>query len=66
MQYHQFCPIAKAAEIVAERLVVYVFAIGLDHGNDCVGRDEAGQVVDVAVRVVAVDALAEPDRVRGS
>ena len=48
----------EAAEIIAERLVVCVFGIGLDHGDDRVWSDEAGEVVDVAVSVVADDAFA--------
>jgi hypothetical protein len=60
------CSGAEAAEIVAEGLVVYIFGISLDHGDDGVGGDEAGEVVDVAVSVVAEDAAAEPDGVRGA
>ena len=38
--------------------------IVLDHRDDRVGLDEAGQVVDVAVGVVAHDAVAEPEDLR--
>jgi hypothetical protein len=48
----------NAAEIILQRLVVYVFGIGLDHGEYCVWGYEASEVVDVAVSVIAVDAFA--------
>ena len=35
--------------------------IRLDHGDDRARPDEARQIVDVAVRVVADDAVAEPE-----
>ncbi len=54
----------QAAQVGAQRSVVLVFRIGLDHGDDRVARDEAGQVVDVAVGVVADDAASQPDGVR--
>ena len=41
--------------------MVRVGAIRLDDGHDGVGRDEPREVVDVAVGVVALDALAEPE-----
>ena len=44
--------------------MIHVSRIIFDHGDDRIGSDEAGEVVDVAVRVVAEDAAAEPDRVR--
>src|SRR4029077_6807217 len=56
----------QAAEVGAERAVIRVFRVGLDHGDHGVGRDEAGQVVDVAVGVVAQNAAAQPDHVRRS
>ena len=45
-------------EVVLERLVVGVVRARLEHGHDRVRVDESGEVVDVAVRVVAVDAPA--------
>jgi hypothetical protein len=35
--------------------------VGLDGGDDGGGRDEAGDVVDVAVGIVAHDSAIEPD-----
>src|SRR5216683_3623953 len=46
----------ESAEIVAERLVVLIFRMGLNPGDGSVGRDEAAEVVDVSVSVVATDA----------
>ena len=43
--------------------MVYVLRVGLDHGDDGVSRNEAGEVVDVAVGVVAGDAASQPDGV---
>ena len=43
---------AQAIEILRERYVVLVSGVRLDAGEDGVGRDEAGDVVDVTVRVV--------------
>lgn len=41
--------------------MVFVAGIGLDAGEDLVFVDEAGDVVDVAVGVVAGAAFVEPD-----
>jgi hypothetical protein len=41
--------------------VVLVGGVGFDGGEDGVGADEAGDVVDVAVGVVAGAAAVEPD-----
>jgi hypothetical protein len=49
---------SETAEIIAEWFVICVFGIGLDHGDYRVGSYEAGQVIDVAVSVVADDAFA--------
>ena len=46
-----------------ERLVVRVVRVGLDDRDDRLGVDEPGEVVDVAVGVVAGDPPAEPDDV---
>ena len=48
-------------EVLGEREVVGVGGIGLDAGEDGVGRDEAGNVVNVAVGVVAGAAAGEPE-----
>ena len=44
---------AEAVEVFGEREVVLVGGVGLDAGEDGVFGDEAGDVVDVAVGVVA-------------
>ena len=51
----------EALEIFGERQMVLVGCVGLDGGEDGVGGDEAGDVVDVAVGVVARAASVEPD-----
>ena len=51
----------EAVEVLGEREVVGVGGVGLDAGEDGVGRDEAGDVVDVAVGVVAGTAAREPE-----
>jgi len=51
----------EASEIFGERRVVEVAGVGLDGGDDGGGRNEARDVVDVAVRVVASDAAVEPE-----
>ena len=51
----------EAVEILGQRLVIRVVRVGLDGGDDRVGRNEAGDVVHVAVRVVAGDAAVQPD-----
>jgi hypothetical protein len=53
----------QPAAIVGEDFVVVVFGVGLDGGDDRALGDETGQVVHVAVGVVADDAFAEPDDV---
>lgn len=56
---------AEAVEVLGERQVVFVVGAGFDAGEDGVltidGGDEAGDVVDVAVRVVAGAAAVEPE-----
>ncbi len=52
---------AEAGEIFVEDFVVVIGGIGLDCSEDRVFRDEAGDVVDVAVGVIADDAAVEPD-----
>ncbi len=53
----------ETGEIFGEYFVVGVAGVGFDGGEDCVGRDKAGDVVDVAVGVVADDAAVEPQDV---
>ena len=53
----------EPTKILRERLVVGVVTARLDHGHDGLRIDEPGEVVHVAVRVVAGDALAQPDDV---
>ena len=50
----------EPAQVVLQRRVVRVGRIVLDRADDGPRRDEARDVVDVAVGVVAGDALAEP------
>src|SRR6266849_647348 len=57
---------AEAADVFAQRLVVGVVGVGFDDGDDGVRRDEASEIIDVAVGVVAGDAGAEPDHVLDS
>jgi hypothetical protein len=52
---------AQAAQVFLERLVVGVGAAGFHHGEHRVGGHETGNVVHVAVSVVALDAMAQPD-----
>src|SRR5581483_899079 len=54
---------AEAAKIVGQRLVVGVGRIGLGGAHDDIRRDEAGNVVHVAVGVVADDSASQPDGV---
>ena len=53
----------EALKVVLERLMIWVVAPGLDDRHDRLCVDKPRQVIDVAVRVVAVDAAAEPDDV---
>ena len=52
---------AQAVEVLGEREVVLVGGVGLDAGEDGVLGDEARDVIDVAVGVVAGAAAVEPD-----
>ena len=52
---------AEAVEVLGERKVVFVVGVGFDAGEDLVFADEAGDVVDVAVGVVAGAAAVEPE-----
>ncbi len=52
---------AQAVEVFGEGEVVLVVGVGFDGGEDGVFGDEAGDVVDVAVGVVAGAAAVEPD-----
>ena len=53
---------AKPPEVVLERLVVFVGLVVLLGAATTVARpDETGQVVDVAMGVVAGDAAPEPE-----
>ncbi len=53
----------EAREVVAQDGVVHIGGIVFEDGDDGVGRDEAREVVDVAVGVVAGDSVAEPQHV---
>src|SRR5262249_9168235 len=52
---------AEAAQVFLQRLMVRVRAVGFDGGEHGSGSDEAGDIVDVAVRVITLNAAAEPD-----
>jgi hypothetical protein len=52
---------AEAVEVFGEGKMVFVAGVGLDAGEDFIFADEAGDVVDVAVGVVAGAALVEPE-----
>src|SRR5580658_401404 len=54
----------QAAKVGTQLRVVNIFGIRFYHGDDSVFRNEASQVVDVAVSVIAEDAATEPDSVR--
>src|SRR6185312_3577499 len=51
----------QALKIFNERSVVGIAGVGLDGGDDGVRRGEAGDVVNVTVRIIAGDAAVEPD-----
>src|SRR6202007_3070470 len=50
----------EAIEILSKRQMVLVVDICLSHGHDLVFRNEAGNVIDVAVGVVAGNAAVQP------
>ena len=52
---------AEAVEVFGEGEMVFVVSVGLDAGEDFIFVDEAGDVVDVAVGVVAGAAFVEPE-----
>ena len=52
---------AEAVEVFGEREMVFVVGVGFDASKDFVFVDEAGDVVDVAVGVVAGAAFVEPE-----
>ena len=52
---------AKASEIVLEGRVVGVFGVGLDYGYDRAWRNKAGDIVDMSVGIVALQAIVEPN-----
>ena len=49
------------SKILLQGLIVLVPGIFFDDGNDGVGRDKAREVVDMAVGVIAHNAVAQPD-----
>src|ERR1700722_3291575 len=51
----------KTAKVILQRFVIHVFGIRLDHSNDGVGSDEAGEIIDVAVSIVPRNAAPKPD-----
>ncbi len=57
----QVAEVAEAVEVFGEGQVIFVVGVGLDGGEDLVSGDEAGDVVDVAVGVVAGAAFVEPE-----
>jgi len=52
---------AETVEVFGEGEMVFVAGVALDAGEDFIFADEAGDVVDVAVGVVAGAALVEPE-----
>lgn len=50
-------------EVGLERLVIRVFFIGFDDGDNGGGVDEARDVVNVSVGVVTLDAFADPENI---
>jgi hypothetical protein len=52
---------AEAVEVLGEREVILVGGVGFDAGEDGVFGDETGDIVDVAVGVVASAAAMEPE-----
>ena len=51
----------QAGQVLGQRGEVGVLAVGFHGGYDGVGADEAGDVIDVSVGIVAGDAAVEPD-----
>ena len=52
---------AEAAKIFLKRCIVGIGAAGLNRGENGIGGDEAGDVIDMAVRVITLNAAAQPD-----
>ena len=53
--------LTQAAQVLLHRRVVGRSFVGIAHGEDRARRDEAGEVVDVAVGVVVGEAFADPE-----
>ena len=53
----------QPAQVVRERQVVWIVSSRFDDGDDSVRPHESRDVIDVAMRVVAVDTASEPDNV---
>ena len=51
----------RRGKILGERRMVGIARIRLDGGHNRRRRDEAGDVIDVAMRIVASDAAVKPD-----
>src|SRR4029453_17664761 len=56
------CLVEGAAGFLQDR-VIWIALVALDPDGDRARIDEAREIVDVAIGVVALDALAEPDHV---
>ena len=54
---------AEPLQVLPERQMVGVLGVVLHHGHHGVGIDEPGQVIDVTVRVIPHDSVAEPQNV---
>ena len=52
--------LAKPLAVLAQRPVVGIALVRLDRRDDRAGGDKTGDVVNMPVRVVALDAVAEP------
>ena len=51
----------ETVEILLERLEVWIVFVLLHSGDDGGWTDETRDVIDMAIRVVALDAIAEPE-----
>ena len=41
--------------------MIGIVCVRLNDSHDCVGRDESGDVIDVAVSIIAGDTFPQPD-----
>ena len=65
-EHIQGCSIRKAhlaekLKVLTERGMIRVAMMGFDHGHDGVTRDKAGDIVDMSIRVIPLDAVSQPE-----